>query len=175
MIVRKPNLEVLTSEGIPKDFADVREYFNEGLFDDSQPWIPRKRPITNKEIRELWVPSANTNITYVAELNGQVIGSMTVFYNPGSTAYEHADKRVMGEMSGTTATKIDRVEVIKEITPCVVNELKRLGKTAMLRTAIESHANEAMKRLGYQPARTEFAERYKREGISGSVNIYEFP
>ena len=79
LIIRKPNLENLTSERIPKDFSDVKDYFNKALEDNSLPWIPRKTPITNKEIIEKWVPSLKTNISLIAELGGKVVGSELYF------------------------------------------------------------------------------------------------
>lgn len=39
-------MEKLTTEGIPKDFADKREYFNRGIIGEKYPFVPRKIKIT---------------------------------------------------------------------------------------------------------------------------------
>ena len=136
MIIRKPNLEVLTEEGIPKDFASVKAYFNFAIEYDLLPWIPRKTPITTEEIRNLWVPSVKTNICYIAELEGHVCGSATVFYDPSSTAYEHADLRKAGELTSTVSPLLNKKRCImidKEITKEIIRELKLTHKKAFAR------------------------------------------
>lgn len=50
--IRRPKLEPRV-DGIPKDFADTRDYFNKALKDKSLFWIPRRTPITNEEITKL--------------------------------------------------------------------------------------------------------------------------
>ncbi len=175
LIIRKPNLEDLTEEGIPRDFAEVRDYFNDSLANNTQPWIPRQTPITNDEIMKMWVPSAETNINYVAEVDGKIVGSVTIFYNPSSSKYEHAGKRPIGSMAGTVATRVDELLIRKKLNEKVIDELIAMNKKATFPTAVESPATKAMAELGYKPVRTEFAEEYKRKGISGQVNIYELP
>jgi len=178
ILVRKPNLEILTDEGIPKDFADVRDYFNFAIQNNLLSWIPRKMPITTEEIRSKWIPSAKTNICYIAELSGRVFGSATVFYVPSSTAYEHALQRQEGELASTTNPILGRkqsLDVDKELSRAIINELKQTGKTAFARIAIESPAAEAMKELGYEGTLVKNVDRYKFQGLSGSVFEYNLP
>jgi hypothetical protein len=172
--VRKPNLEKLTDEGIPKDFSDVRDYFNQALKDNSLPWIPRKTPITNQEIKEKWIPSLNQNICYVAELNGDVVGSATVFYDTKSSNYENSSKRVSGESVSTTSPKVNYVETEKAMVEGILEELKNQNKKAHAYISIESPANIALNKLGYL-GKEEFLERYKTEELSGKVMKYDLP
>ena len=172
--VRIPNLENMTAEGIPKDFADVMDYFNNSLKENSLPWIPRKNPITTKEIKEKWIPSLNTNISLVAELNGKVVGSGTVFYDPNSTAYEDANQMISGEFNSTANPKMQYVKITQELIKGISRELKEKGKIAHCHLPIESPAIQAMQELGIKGKETTL-EHYQKQGLSGKVIKYELP
>lgn len=172
--IRKPNLENLTSEGIPKDFADVRDYFNLALKNNSLPWIPRKTPITNQEIKEKWIPSLNTNISLIAESNGKVVGSATVFYDTTSTSYEHTNKRNEGEFNSTTNPEYDSVKIISELIKGTIQELKKQNKSAHSYLPVESPNNKSFQDMGYKGMQ-EFLEYYKTNNLSGEVLRYEMP
>ena len=147
IIIRKPNLNLLVNK-IPKDFAEVKDYFNHALENNTLFWIPRKNPISDKEIKELWIPTININITLVAELEGKVVGQATVFYDSDSTAYEHAKQRLQGDI-GLTAKPEIYSKVIKKLIPEIVKELKEKNKTAKWTLAKESPANKILLELGY--------------------------
>jgi len=170
IIIRKPNLNLLV-DGIPKDFAEVRDYFNQALENNALPWIPRKTPITNKEIKELWIPTINTNITLVVELERKVVGQVTVFYDSDSTAYEHAKQRLQGDI-GLTAKPEIYSEVVEKLIPEIVKELQKKEKTAKWTLAKESPANKILLKLGYQAKILKNVERYKQVGLSGDVFEY---
>ncbi len=172
--VRKLNLENLTQEGIPKDFADVQDYFNEALRKNSLPWIPRKTPITDKEILEKWVPSQNINLSLVAESEGKVVGLSTVLYDPKSNDYEFANQRKSGELNSTIDPNQDYIFVQTKLLEGIISELKIQNKTAHCYLPIESPANEAFKNLR-KIGNIGFLESYKTGNLSGKVQRYDLP
>ena len=172
--IREPNLEIMTKEGIPKCFADIRDYFNEALETNSLPWIPRKTIITNDEIKNLWIPSLKTNITLHAELNSRVVGSGTVFYDTKSTGYEHTGQRVPGNF-GFTADPKYYFLTFRKMMPFLVEKLKKQNKTAIFTSAIESPAIKIMENLGYKGKLLENQDRYKQAGLSGKIMEYHLP
>lgn len=186
MMIRKPNLENLTKEGIPKDFADVRDYFNKALENGTLPLIPRKTPITNEEILERWIPSLKTNISLVAEKNNKVIGSATVFYDTNSSDPKFSDFRKPGELNSTVDPSENRYiyylttkEMIKGIKQELIKmegiENVYLPGFAHCYVPVENIlANKVFEQLGYK-GKEEFLERYKTGKISGKVFRYELP
>jgi hypothetical protein len=175
IIIKTPNLEILTSKGIPKCFADIRNYFNKALKTNSLPWIPRKTPITNDEIKNLWVPSIKNNITFHAELNKRVVGSITVFYKKDSTAYENASEREIGDIGYTSDPEEDYEPIAKSLFETLILELKKSNRKARLTTAIESPGNKVLSELGYKGKLIENQERYIHANLSGKVMEYFFP
>jgi hypothetical protein len=173
IVIRKPNLEPRIN-GVPKDFAETKDYFNKALEKNQLSWIPRKTPITDKEIIDLWIPSLKTNITRVAEVDGKVVGQVTVFYDTKTTSYEHANQREPGNIGFTV--KPDFYEkVTLELIKGLVKELKEQDKKAVWTTAIESPGNKLMQELGYKPNILENQDRYKQAGLSGKVCEYKLP
>ena len=175
--IRKPNLEPKV-DGIPKDFADVRDYFNKALQEQAKTfhWIPRKTKITNDEITKLWIPSLDTNICLVAELNKSIIGSATCFFDPSSTAYEQAQERKIGEIGLSVNPERNHRMVGYLILEEMIKELKGQGKKAFFHT--DSKFDEEiwmMKDFGYEGTLIEDYERYKKAGLSGKVYEYELP
>jgi len=174
--IRKPNIEILTPEGIPEDFAQVMKYFNEALKIKRYTFIPRKTPITIEEIKNLWVPSIDKNISYVADLNGTIIGSATPFFNVNSTAYEHAAERKPGEIGLTVKPPYSHGAIGKKLLQTIINELKNTGKTAFLHTDIHwGEEIDMMASLGYMGTLIENYERYKKAGLCGKVREYKLP
>jgi L-amino acid N-acyltransferase YncA len=170
LIVRKPNLESLTEEAIPKDFSDVMNYFNEGLKNNSYPWIPRKKPISSDEIRNLWLPSLNRNICYVAELNGRIIGCATILYDKNSSAYEHSDVRKSGELSATIDPYEDSIFTLAELNRALVKELVQSDRKAFAYISANSPAINAMELIGYKPK-----GKVARKEFQGDVFEFELP
>jgi glycerophosphoryl diester phosphodiesterase len=123
VIIRKPKLKPEIG-GIPKDFAEVKTYFNKALKDNTLSWIPRKNKITNNEIKNLWIPTLETNITLVAELEGKTVGQITVFYDTKSTGYEHAEQRVRGNIGFSARPDVYK-QVIKLLVPELIDEFKK--------------------------------------------------
>ncbi len=114
------------------------------------------------------------NITLVAELDKRIVGQVTVFYDPQSTAYEHAGQREPGHIGFTVRPEIyDKVtpELVKEL----VKELRDQDKKAVWTTAFESPGNKIMQELGYAPKILENQKRYAQAGLSGKVCRYELP
>jgi hypothetical protein len=173
VVIRKPRLEPRIN-GIPKDFAETRDYFNYSLEERSLPWIPRKTLITNEEILEKWIPNLDKNITLVAELYGKVVGQAVVLYNTKSNSYEHADEREPGAVGITVKPDVYEL-VTPRLTKGLIEELKNQNKKGILTTSFESPGNKIMQELGYKPEILENEDRYKLAGLSGKVCRYKLP
>ena len=174
--IRKPNNEGITEEGIPKDFADVMQYFNMGLIKNAYPFIPRKIPITLEEIKDRWMPSLDKNINCVAEHKGRIIGMVTIFYDLDSTAYEHATERDTGEIALTVNPDYNHQIIGKEIIGFMINELKRTNRRAILHTDINfSGEISMMKELSYTGKLINNFKRYRKAGLSEIVVEYQLP
>jgi len=176
MIIRKPNPDNLTKAGIPKDFDQIMRYFNKGLREGGFPFIPRKTPISTKEIKELWVPSLETNVSLIGEFDGKVIGSVTAFYNLSSTAYNDADEREIGEVGLTVHPSYGHRSVGIHLMGSLAQELKKQDKSAILHTDIHFDEEIAiMSLLGHHGRYIENFERYQKAGLSGNVLRYNLP
>jgi hypothetical protein len=177
LTIRKPNLEPKTPEGIPQDSANVRDYFNLGLSEGKLKYIPRTTPITNEEILERWIPSwsQSDNITLLAELNGKIVGSITVFDDTASTDYEHASQRPPGAVGGTIDPRVDFETVAKPLYTALIETLKRENRKAIFTFAEESPSKKVMEDLCGPGQILENQERYSAVGLSGRVIKYELP
>lgn len=175
LIIKKPNIKNLNSEGIPKSFADIKKYFNKAIQENTIPWIPRKTPITNKEIRELWIPSLNTNITLHAKLNGKVVGSLTVFYSPKSSSYKYASERIIGNIGMSINPQEDYDAITTKLIQELIKILKNQKKIAIWSIAKESSANKILKELGYKKKLIKNQKRYMQIGLSGDIFEYKLP
>lgn len=174
--IRKSNLKELTSQRIPKDFAGKMKYFNEGLEKKCYPYIPRKNPITVEEIKKLWIPYAENNIDFIAETNGKIIGSATIFYDLNATAYKEASLRKPGEIGMAIAPDYSHKDIGTKIIRTIISELERTNKTAFLHTDINfGEEKSIMETLGYKGKLIENFERYTKAGLSGKVLEYKLP
>jgi len=171
--VRKPDLGNL-QDGVPKDFLEVMGYFNRGLRKGSYLYIPRKNLITPKEIRTLWLPSIETNICFVAELDEKVIGSATCFFDVASSAYEQAKERKPGEIALTVAPDRNHRLVSYGVLSEMIKELRVQNKKAFFHTDSDFQEERLMMQdLGYQGRLIREYERYRKAGLSGKVFEYK--
>jgi len=173
--IRKPNIEDLDSDGIPRDFAQVRNYFNQGLINKSFKHIPRTTAITDEEIKTLWIPSLERNISLVAEEDGVIVGSITALYDVNSTNYEHRSQRVSGSVGSTINPDANYNKVLEALASGLIHELKTQRKEAIWTMAEETPANEILKQLGYKGELLQNQERYIEIGLSGKVRKYILP
>lgn len=176
LIIRKSNLEVLTTDGIPKDFADKMEIFNKALKKNAYPFVPRKSIITINEIKNLWVPSAHRNIDIVAELNEKVIGSGTVLMG-NDNAYSKESKRESGEYAITIDSKYFDKGIGTKITKKIIEEAKKRNIKFSFHSSINNiRMIKIMEKLGYLPKeKIKNYERYKKAGINPEVYFYKLP
>jgi RimJ/RimL family protein N-acetyltransferase len=81
VIVREVNWDKHNDVGTPQDCADVMTYFNQGLQDKAKffPYVARLSKITDVEIQNRWAAIKDQAITYVAEKEGKVVCSATLF------------------------------------------------------------------------------------------------
>ena len=173
--IRKPNLDN-SQDGVPKDFLYVMRYFNRGLEEGSYLYIPRKNPITLDEIRKLWLPSIEENICFVAELDGEAIGSATCFFDVASTAYAQAKERKPGEIALTVAPDRNHRLVGYGVLSEMIKELGVQNKKAFFHTDSEFQEEIwMMQDLGYKGRLIKNYERYKKAGLSGKVYAYRLP
>jgi hypothetical protein len=175
IIVRKPNLHRMTSDGIPLDFAQVMRYFNQALKDNKYPFVARRKPITVAEVRELWLPSARKNIILTAQAQGKVVGQLTVLYTPNANAYEHRNERVPGDIAETADPNFDEIAIKRSLVESVVTELKRRGLQARFLSPAEDPFLEVLESMKYQATESEGVERYKAIGLSGKARAYLLP
>ena len=103
-----------------RQFQDIKNYFNACLEKNLYKFIPRKKPILDEEIEELWIPSINKNLSYHAIYEGRVVGSATVFSDVNSTGYELASKRKEGAL-GLTVDK--RLKFNSQIEMILIEQL----------------------------------------------------
>jgi len=176
LIIRESNLEVLASEGIPKDFVDKMEYFNKALKENVYPYVPRKSEITFDEIKNLWMPSAKNNIDIVAELNGKIVGSGTVLMG-NDNAYSQESKRELGEYAITIDPQYFGKGIRTEITKRIIEEATKRNIKFSFHTSVNNiRMIKVMEKLGHQPKeKIENYERYAKEGINPQVFFYELP
>lgn len=175
MIIRKPNLENTSPDGIPLDFAQVRDYFNWALRERKFQYTPRKTPITDDEIKKLWLPSANTNINLLVELEGRVVAQLTVFYDVYSTAYEYKAGRKIGSIGSSFDPRVSLKKVAPPLLKKTIEELRKRKQTATLTIPKENPISRLIESLGYRPERLTDQQRYKDVGLSGDVLKYTFP
>ena len=173
--VRKPNLEALNEQGIPRDYAQVMDYFNKGLAKSKYPYVARRVPITVQEIKEKWIPSAKTNITLVAESEGQVVGSLTVFYDPKATDYEYASQRKLGDIGETADYSFNQDEIKKSLITALVTELRARSVQARFMAPVEDPFLKVLEEIGYEAKISEGVERYQKLGLSGKAKEYLLP
>jgi hypothetical protein len=179
--IRRPNLEALTKDKIPRDFYEVMAYFNHALSvpvlerTDHWRYMPRQRPITKDEIRDLWVPSFNTNITFLAELPKRgIIGSASVIVSKDSTAYEHRDSRGPNTLAMSVAQGYSYSEICEKMIRLIEADLTLINIQAITTTPVEFKEEirlmeETLRKKGeplsdWQPA--------KQIGLSGKALTY---
>lgn len=180
LLIRPPNLEILTPQGIPHDFRDVRDYFNRALLENTLHYIPRRTRITDEEILSLWIPQSNKNTCFVAEdlSKKSVVGCITYFAEPFSTKYEHASQRRRGDIAGTTDQKYtseETFEINLKMTSSLIKELRRQKKQGFLRIAAESPTRGVLKELNYKGMIIENITHYKAAGLGGIAFEYLLP
>lgn len=132
-LIRKPNLDMLAARGIPRDFIDIRDYFNRGIRENKLHYIPRKNQITDDEISSLWIPNLDKNICLVAEdqRRSLVVGCIVYFENTLSTNYEQAAQRRVGEIAGTTDPQYyleETIQINKGMLASLIEELRTQKK-----------------------------------------------
>ena len=176
LIIRESNLEVLTREGIPKDFADKMKIFNRALKTNAYPYVPRKSEITINEIKNLWIPSAKNNIDIVAELNGKIIGSGTVLMG-NDNAYSQESKRESGEYAITIDPQYFDKGIGTKITKRIIEKATKRKIKFSFHTSVDNiRIIKIMEKLGYQPKeKIENYERYAKARINSEVFFYELP
>lgn len=169
LTVRKPNLERLNEEGIPEDFAAVRDYFNYGIEtqEGAFPFIPRRQPIITGEIQDRWMPSAKSNIGLVAELEGKVVGSIAAFFQK-STDYEHQSQRTSGDIGESVDPRVGNYqEVFSSLYRGLQAELQAQNKSARAVFPKEDSSSiSVLRALGYQEKEIQH-KPYKAIGLSG--------
>jgi hypothetical protein len=176
IIIRQPIL-VPSTDGIPEDFAAVRDYFNLGIanLEGVYRFVPRRTPITNEEIRQKWIPSADKNISLVAELNGKVVGSITAFGDLDSTAYEHRKERPPFAVGETVDPRQDYLAVIEPLIGGLAAELEGASRRGIVMLPIEDDMSiNLMKRLCYRGVPAEH-KPYREIGLSGQALQFELP
>jgi len=145
-ILREMDWERKDAEGIPFDCRDIMGFFNNALESGKYPYLPRKgNPITKNEIRNLWVPNKDKNISYVAEnLEGRVIASATIFLNQGNGGILNVTKDSTSKVKG----------VGTELTRKIIERALASNIEVIVRTSVMNHPMiRVMYKLGYGQGR----------------------
>ncbi|MBU0760764.1 MAG: hypothetical protein KJ600_00100 [Nanoarchaeota archaeon] len=178
LVVRKPNLDDLNEEGIPRDFVDLQEYWNygvrsqEGMFK----FIPRRTEISVDEVRNLFVPAIKNgrSVNMVAELDGKVVGTITVIYDVAATEYEHRAQRTSGAIGESVDPRIgDYCEVLGRLYEGLEAELREIGKKALAVFPVEDKRSlEVLTSLGRRGREIDHGP-YHAVGLSGKGIEFE--
>lgn len=179
--IRKPNLNVFhPGTKIPEDFYQVMLYFNEGVKSQKGSYIhiPRKKLITPEEIMNLWMSksSLHSNITFVAETEGKVVGQATVFYDAETRGYEGVAMRKPGEIGMSVHPQQDYKEIGWPLMSEIIEELRKSGKKATEHVDFNFvEGIRIMDELGYIGEVIENYPGYREAGLSGKVFEYKLP
>lgn len=137
----------IVSEGIPFDCLDTMHFFNNAKNAGLYPLVPRLDDITVDEIKKLWIPAKDKNITIVAEITDpqylKVVGSGTLFVDDSGTA---------GDYHLTVNPDFARQGVGESITRKIIEESAKKGIDIRVRTSVHNLAvRKGMAKLGYWP------------------------
>jgi len=171
--IRGPDWNKLNEKGIPDDSEQVMEFFNKGIDKKAYPYIPRKTKITEKEIKELWMPSKDKNITYLAEIDGKIRGSGTVFLEQKSNQYSVESKREVGEYALSIEPDFLNKGLELKITEKIIETVKKRKLRVTMHTSIDNKQEIGiMQKLGYKGKLIENYERYAKAGLNPKVYEY---
>ena len=172
--IRTIDHERTTEKGIPQDYLDVMAFFNKGLEDKSKnfPYVPRTEPITEKEILYGWMSMEDQTMTYVAEMDGKVVCSATLFLpdQPNEISWE-----TYGHIGLTDDPEYrsqgNATEVLRELLKYCAKE----GVPLKLHTAIENKPIiRILEKLGFDsPIQIDNYERYAGK-VDGSSHVFEY-
>lgn len=177
--IRYPNLNDLDSVGVPKDFAQVRDIFNDYLDQNKLRYVPRRTPITNNEIKNKWVPSAGKNILLLAELKPleKIVGSLTVLNIPDSNDYEYKKGRKKGDISefAISYENFSEIHIKKMLLKSAIKELNEKNYSARFVAPVEDPFLSFLEAKGYNSKERFSVKRYKEIGLSGKAKEYFLP
>ncbi len=141
-IIRKVNWKNCDKNGVPRDFLDVKEFFNRALKKEKFPLVWRRNKITYSELKTVWVLSKNKTISYVAysKKSNKVVGSGTVFVEGKYGEYRITiDPYHIGKGLGKLLTKRAIAETLKR------------GLSVKVNTSVENRSMiSVMESLGYK-------------------------
>ncbi len=176
-IIRFMNWGNKNEKGIPRDAEDVMRYFNYALDKGGYPYVPRKTRITEEEIIKLWLAGKDTNISIVAEFDGEIVGSGTALFDPKSNIYSLESERSLGEYAITVNPTSQNRGIGTEITKRIIEECRSRGLEFISHTSIDNNqAIRMMEKLGFKPKKIiEYYERYANAGLNPKVFLYKLP
>lgn len=170
-IIKQPELEDLCNLGIPRDFRNSMNLFNNLLKEGKLKHIPRKTPVTIDEVAKLWVPSVKRNITYMGYFDYRLVASGTLLIDPDSNQYSKESGR--GREYALIFNPV-YPDVARDVTKAVLAKAKDRGEPFVLHTSIEdTDQNMIMTFLGQSPTkRIDYYERYAQAGLNPAVYEY---
>lgn len=169
MEIRKPNLQDLNESKISQDFINSMNLFNTLLENGKLPYCPRKSPITEEEVKDLWMPSTDKNITCLAYDNGDLVASGTLLVAEDSNEYS---KQTQRGLEYALTFNPEYPEAAKQVTQSVLEEAKQKGLEFITHVSIENEAeNKIMQELGLKREEVD-SKRYKEAGLNPSVYKY---
>lgn len=163
--IRKPNWDDLNERGIPKDNADVMDFFNYALKMGAYPYVCRNSKITEDEIKNIWIPTKDKNITYVAHSPGMnlVVGSGTLLV-----------KDDIGEYNLAVDLDFHNIGIGTAITKKVIDEALSKNITVSIHTSVDNIGmQKIMEHLEHKPEKIENFSGYVGK-IKGSYDAYRY-
>lgn len=144
-IIRPLDWEDIGTNGIPYDCFDVMRFFNYALAKNLYPLVPRNNRITEEEIRNIWIPSKDKNITYVAQFTDpsmlNVVGSGTLFVEGNR-----------GDLHVTVDPRFLSMGIGTDITKAIIEEARKRRINVHIETSVHNErARKALSKSGYFP------------------------
>ena len=163
-LIRNVNWNKVDLDGIPYDFIDVINFFNESLKTENYNLIPRRNEITREELIKIWVPSRNNTITYLAEdkESKKVICSATLFVENN-----------IGELSITKDVNYKVKSVGYKLTKKIIEESLNNNIDVSIHTSVKNIPMiKIMDKLGYKSTLVKDYDKYKNKIICDTYDAY---
>ncbi len=174
LTIRSLNWTNTDEDGIPKDALQIMNYFNKAIKEGAYPFVPRKTRITKEEIKKLWLPTKDRNISIVGELEGRIVGSGTVLMG-NDNAYSEKSKGEPGEYSITLDPDFLDRGIGTKITRRILKEAKERGITVHIHTSTQNiRTVRMMEKIGISPKEEiDPYDRYVEAGLPPAAFYYE--
>jgi len=153
---------------LSKDNKDIMHFINDAIENDAYPLVPRKEKVTEEEIKNIWFPTRDKSISYVAyspELD-RVVGECSLIMDrlPGVNLMSVlVDRNHFGDGIGS------------ELVKAVIDESLEREITVTVHTSVENTPMiRVMEKLGHFPVyiKKDY-ERYRGKIMASNYDAFE--